>query len=251
MYSVIVVDDEASVRERIVSFLRKEAKSFRLLGEYENGYDALMYGVPQGPDLIITDVKMPFVNGLELIEQAKDELPVVQSIIISGFDSFDYAKKAIDLGVVGYLSKPIDYEEMTACLGKAKEKLDAYFHTESDSAPEKETPDYEGDLQKLLTLREIPPSFAAKLRSDGIVIEGEGVLVVSFDPDKDEADLSLEEAEAIEHDLSRLLRTRNIGRGQRMGASILLLFLPEALPPFQMGPRISDGRRGRGRSLLR
>lgn len=59
MYSVIVVDDEASVRERIVSFLRKEAKSFRLLGEYENGYDALMYGVPQGPDLIITDVKSP------------------------------------------------------------------------------------------------------------------------------------------------------------------------------------------------
>ena len=205
MYSVIVVDDEASVRERIVSFLKKEAKSFRLLGEYENGYDALMYGVPQGPDLIITDVKMPFVNGLELIEQAKDELPVVQSIIISGFDSFDYAKRAIDLGVVGYLSKPIDYEEMASCLGKAKEKLDAYFNVVSESPSEKEVYDYEGDLQKLLTLREIPPSFAAKLRSDGIVIEGEGVLVVSFDPDKDESELSLDEAEAIEHDLSRLL----------------------------------------------
>ena len=75
MYSVIVVDDEASVRERIVSFLRKEAKSFRLLGEYENGYDALMYGVPQGPDLIITDVKMPFVNGLELIQNALRQRP--------------------------------------------------------------------------------------------------------------------------------------------------------------------------------
>lgn len=204
MYSVIVVDDEASVRERIVSFLKKEANSFQLLGEYENGYDALMYGVPKSPDLIITDVKMPFVNGLDLIEQAQEELPVVQSIIISGFDSFDYAKKAIDLGVIGYLSKPIDYEEMASCLEKAKEKLDAYFNVDS-GVQEEEAPDYEGDLQKLLTLRDVPPSFSAKLRSDGIVIEGEGVLVVSFDPDKDEADLSLEEAEAIEHDLSRLL----------------------------------------------
>lgn len=208
MYSVIVVDDESSVRERIVSFLEKRAEAdFRLLGSYENGYDALMYGVPQEPDLIITDVKMPFVDGLELIERAKEELPVVQAIIISGFDSFDYAKKAIELGVVGYISKPIDYEEMSISLKKAKEKLDAYFEVAKgvDRTKKDQRLEWEADIQKLLTFKEVPASFREKLIADGIDLSGQGVLVVSFDPDKDENDLTLEESEAMESELPRLL----------------------------------------------
>lgn len=208
MYSVIVVDDEASVRERIVSFLEKRAADdFRLLGSYENGYDALMYGIPQEPDLIITDVKMPFVDGLELIERAKQELPVVQSIIISGFDSFDYAKKGIELGVVGYISKPIDYEEMATSLSKAKSKLDEYFEIakEKEASKDDRRLDWEADIQKLLTLKDVPSAFESKLKADGIDLSGEGVLVVAFDPDKDENELTLDESEAMEGELSRLL----------------------------------------------
>ena len=124
MYNVIIVDDESSVRERVTGFLERKKDEYKIIGTYENGYDALLGGVPLEPDLIITDIKMPFINGLELIKRAKQELPLVQTIIISGYDDFDYAKQAIDLGVIGYISKPVTFEEIENALSKAKSELD-------------------------------------------------------------------------------------------------------------------------------
>jgi len=77
MYNVIIVDDESSVRERVTGFLERKKDEYKIIGTYENGYDALLGGVPLEPDLIITDIKMPFINGLELIKRAKQELPLV------------------------------------------------------------------------------------------------------------------------------------------------------------------------------
>lgn len=203
MYTVIVVDDEKSIRERLVSFLEKEDSGFRLLGSYENGYDALMYGVPQEPDLIVTDVKMPFVDGLELIKRAKEELPVVQSIIISGFDSFDYAKRAIELGVVGYISKPIDFDEVRACMEKVKASLDSYFKKEEPKTRESES--IEVNLQKLLTMKNIDASFAKKLEEEGMPLKGNVAIVATFAPDSDEEESTYEDEEAMSKEISRLL----------------------------------------------
>ena len=85
MYKVILVDDETSVRERLLNLVGKLNEDFEIIGVYENGFDALINGVTLNPDLIITDIKMPYIDGITLIQKAKLELPFVQSIIISGF----------------------------------------------------------------------------------------------------------------------------------------------------------------------
>ena len=123
MYKIIVCDDERSILERLISLINKLSDDFEVIGSYENGYDALVNGISLEPDILITDIKMPYIDGINLIEQAKIELPLLQSIIISGYDSFDYAKKGIELGVNGYISKPITFEELKEVLLKTKEKL--------------------------------------------------------------------------------------------------------------------------------
>lgn len=201
MYSVIIVDDEATVRERLSTFLARKNSEFKVLGVYENGYDALESGVPLEPDLIITDIKMPFINGLDLIRQAKQELPLVQAIIVSGFDSFDYAKQAIDLGVIGYISKPVTFDDISSALGKAKIELDKKLTIDKNIKDLQHKSEsvlkavQDTDLNKLVTLKSIPSNFRDKLKADRIDIDKRFVLIGVFDPDKDEDSLSYEESE--------------------------------------------------------
>ena len=105
MYRVIIVDNEESVRERLLFLLSKMNSDFEVVGSFENGYDALLSMNSLSPDLVITDIKMPYVDGIELIKQSKIDLPLLQFIIISGYDLFDYAKQAIELGVLSYITK--------------------------------------------------------------------------------------------------------------------------------------------------
>ena len=96
-----------------------------MVGCFENGFDALENGISLSPDILITDIRMPYIDGIDLIKHFKREFPLLQSIIVSGYDSFDYAKEAISLGVVGYLTKPIFKDEFIATLNKAKEIADS------------------------------------------------------------------------------------------------------------------------------
>lgn len=173
MYKVIIAEDEASERNRIRKLLEPFKDTFEVVGCYENGFDAIENGLELEPDLIITDIRMPYVSGIDLIKQAKIELPMVQSIIISGFDSFDYAKEAISLGVIHYLLKPIDSFEMKQSLDEAKEKLD---HNFSLGESQKRLAEQEksnqslvqsDDLEILSTLKEVPEDFREKLKKDG------------------------------------------------------------------------------------
>lgn len=203
MYNVIIVDDESSVRERVIGFLERKKDEYKIIGIYENGYDALLGGVPLGPDLIITDIKMPFINGLELIKRAKQELPLVQAIIISGYDDFDYAKQAIDLGVIGYISKPVTFEEIENALGKAKSELDKKLNVDKNIKDLQAKSEsvlkivQSDDLNKLVTLKTLPTNFAEKLKGDGIDVNKENLAFAVFDPDEDEDSLSYEESELV------------------------------------------------------
>jgi two-component system response regulator YesN len=211
MYNVIIVDDEATVRERLLGFLNKKADEFKVIGTYENGYDAMMGGIPLEPDLIITDIKMPFITGLELIKQAKQELPLVQAIIVSGYDDFDFAKQAIDLGVVGYISKPVTFEEISDALNKAKVELDKKYSIDKNIKDLQEKNKsvlkmvQSDDLNKLVTLKSIPANFREKLQADGIGIDQPFVLFAIFDPDQDEDDLSFEESELVNYYLEQYI----------------------------------------------
>ncbi len=209
MYRVIVADDEESIRNRICLMLDKLGDDFEVIGKYENGFDALESGIPLEPDLIITDIKMPYISGIDLIKQARIELPLIKAVIISGYDSFDYAKEAISLGVVSYLTKPLSFDEFKETMMKVKDSLDAQQknanilkHMEEQ---EKSFVNYikADDLTKLVTLKVLSDNFILKLKEDGINLDYKYQLIAIFDSDSDE--LSYENLDLMYTSLLSLL----------------------------------------------
>ncbi len=121
--SVILVDDENDVRERIVSKIN-QSDEFEVIADASNGYDALDLIESLKPDVVITDIKMPFIDGIELIKEIRKNYPTIKVGIISGYDEFHYAKEAIDLNVISYLTKPITQEDVFEFLNRIKVSLE-------------------------------------------------------------------------------------------------------------------------------
>ena len=107
MLKIFLAEDEVIVRETIKSMIPWEDLGFELVGEAADGEMALPLLLRQKPDLLITDIKMPFMDGLTLAKVAKKEIPGLKVVILSGYDDFNYAKQAINIGVEDYLLKPI------------------------------------------------------------------------------------------------------------------------------------------------
>lgn len=110
MYRVVVIEDEEAIRKGIIMSIDFSALNCILIGEASNGVEGIKLIQEKKPDIVITDVTMPLMSGIEMIEQTLEYN--YTSIIISGYDEFSYAKKAIKLGVCDYLMKPIDKEEL-------------------------------------------------------------------------------------------------------------------------------------------
>ena len=124
MYSVFAVDDEPIVLEGIRSKIDWEGSGFTFAGEATDGEIALSMIHEIKPDILVTDIKMPFMDGLQLAEAIKRTQPWIKIIILSGHDEFDYAKKAISIGIEEYLLKPFTPEELLASLNKAAAQID-------------------------------------------------------------------------------------------------------------------------------
>ena len=107
MLKIFLAEDEVIVRETIKRMIPWEDLGFELVGEAADGEMALPLLLRQKPDLLITDIKMPFMDGLTLAKVAKKEIPGLKVVILSGYDDFNYAKQAINIGVEDYLLKPI------------------------------------------------------------------------------------------------------------------------------------------------
>lgn len=123
-YKVLLVDDEELARRAIACKLDWEALGFCVVGEAANGEEALELCEQLEPDVIMTDIKMPFMDGLTLCRRAKQLLPSVRVAIFSGFDEFEYAKEAIRLEVEEYILKPIDAEELAEVFRRIRTSLD-------------------------------------------------------------------------------------------------------------------------------
>lgn len=124
-YKVLLVDDEEDARQSIVNKLDWPALGFEVVGQAGNGQEALELCEQLAPDVIMTDIQMPFMDGLELCRRAKQLLPGVRVAIFSGFDEFEYAKEAITLEVEEYILKPIDARELTDVFKRIRTSLDA------------------------------------------------------------------------------------------------------------------------------
>ena len=132
MLKIFLAEDEVVVRETIKRMIPWEELGFELVGEAADGEMALPLLIRQQPDLLITDIKMPFMDGLELSDILKKKMPKIQIIILSGYGEFDYAKEAIKIGVTDYLTKPVTGEQLLEALNKVKQKLDKKKRQEED-----------------------------------------------------------------------------------------------------------------------
>ena len=124
MYRVIVVDDEPLIRERICKKMDWESIGYELVGRFENGLDAKEYMESNPVDMVLTDICMPYMDGIALSEYIYTKMPKVKVIIFSGFDDFEYAQKAIHYQVEEYLLKPVTSAQLSELLLKQKKKLD-------------------------------------------------------------------------------------------------------------------------------
>ena len=138
MYSVFLVDDEPIVLEGIRSKINWEEAGFSFAGEATDGEIALSMIHELKPDILITDIKMPFMDGLELSATIKKTQPWIKIIILSGHDEFDYAKKAISIGIEDYLLKPFTSEEVIQSLKKVAAQIDKERTQQSDISRMKE-----------------------------------------------------------------------------------------------------------------
>lgn len=125
MYSLIIVDDEQDVREAIVGTMDWASLGYYVAAEAENGLEALDLVERLNPDVLITDIKMPYMNGLDLVRAVRETKPAVKIVMLTGFSEFEYAKSAIKYNIIEYMLKPISAQSLTETLQTIKNKLDS------------------------------------------------------------------------------------------------------------------------------
>ena len=123
-YKVLLVDDEEEVMDVIEHKIDWEQCGFTVIGRAQNGLKALEIAEKMQPDVVITDIKMPYMDGLELSRRLRKENPGIRIMILTGFDEFEYAKEAIQIEVEEYILKPIDAGNLKQVFGRIHEKID-------------------------------------------------------------------------------------------------------------------------------
>ena len=123
MLKIFLVEDEMIMREGIKKNIDWEKENFSFVGDAADGELAYPLIIQKKPDILITDIKMPFMDGLELSRLVKAELPDIKIIVLSGYDEFDYAKEAIDIGIAEYLLKPVTSAKLLETLHRVQKTI--------------------------------------------------------------------------------------------------------------------------------
>ncbi|MFC9711898.1 response regulator [Paenibacillus sp. NPDC056933] len=134
MYKVFIVDDEPFIIEGLYDILDWSSFEMEIVSHAGNGQAALNALSSQPVDILITDISMPIMNGLDLIREARRLQPDIKVIILSGFNEFEYLKEGMQLGIENYLLKPINVEELESTLRNTTAKLDHALSPQTDDA---------------------------------------------------------------------------------------------------------------------
>lgn len=210
MLKIFLAEDEVVVRETIKRMIPWEELGFELVGEAADGEMALPLLIRQQPDLLITDIKMPFMDGLTLARLAKKEIPGLKVVILSGYDDFNYAKQAIGIGVEDYLLKPITKNALIERLSEIRSRYEhektqkeyyEKFQREMQAYEKNSSRDFfEALVGGSMDMMEVYKR-AEKLGLD-IVAEAYNVLIFTMNCDEDFSgqrdEYSLWEAESLE-----------------------------------------------------
>ncbi|MGM0751608.1 MAG: response regulator transcription factor [Bacillota bacterium] len=125
MLKVILVDDEIQIRKGLKWKVNWEEEGFDIVGEASNGKEALKVVEEEKPDLVLTDVRMPVMDGIQLVKMLSAEQPDIKVIVLSGYADFEYVRSSLVEGVKDYLLKPVDPEELSAALRKSRNEIEA------------------------------------------------------------------------------------------------------------------------------
>ncbi len=149
---LIIVDDEPKIRKGLTKLLDAQ-EGFQVTGVFEDVHSALKALYELEADVIITDIKMPEVSGLELIRQIRERNLNIRIIILSGYSNFSYAQKAIELGVTRYLLKPTDSRELLSVLRELEQELFPETHEKEER--QDRPAEGENEVGNLLVLKAI------------------------------------------------------------------------------------------------
>lgn len=127
MYKVIIVDDEPPFIRSITRMVNRYCSEFEVVDFAYNGKEALEKLATLDIDVLITDIKMPVIDGIKLLKTVHYKYPHIQTVIVSGYQDFEYAKAALKIGVIDYLLKPIDKSQFTEVMNKISEELKRKF----------------------------------------------------------------------------------------------------------------------------
>ena len=146
MIKVFLVEDEYAIREGIKKSVDWEKDGFELVGEAGDGEMAFPKILKTKPDILITDIRMPFMDGLELSRLVKKELPEIKIVVLSGYDDFNYAKQAISIGVEEYILKPVSGDNLMQELSKIADKI------KTDLQEKSAREQYQKDMEEIRVL---------------------------------------------------------------------------------------------------
>ncbi|MFD2117994.1 response regulator [Paenibacillus yanchengensis] len=135
MYSYIVIDDEALIRKNIIKKISKLNLPLAWVGEAEDGEEGLELINSKTPDIVLTDMRMPEVDGVTLLKTLTSLSLDTQIIVISGYSDFEYTKEAISANVAGYILKPFDNTELYDVLSKVITKLESNHAKQKNKLP--------------------------------------------------------------------------------------------------------------------
>ena len=149
-YTIVIADDEEQLRHSLIRRIPWEEIGFQVVGEAENGIEALEQVERLEPDLLLTDIRMPFMSGIELAREAREICPTMQIAFLSGHDDFSYAQQAIQYNIISYMLKPISSAELTEELKRIKRKIDQRFEEFASSREQEEHGRQQEFLQPLI-----------------------------------------------------------------------------------------------------
>mgnify|MGYP004478363727 CR=1 FL=1 len=141
-YTLIIVDDEWAIRSNLSDLFPWSELGFSVKGVFENGLKALSYASSEKVDVILTDIRMPIMDGLELTRRIKEINKDISIILLSAYDDFEYAQKGIEYGAYDYLVKPVSYNEIIECFKSLHQKLEEIEDADSENLTRKAFDDY-------------------------------------------------------------------------------------------------------------
>ena len=125
MINLVIVEDETNIRECLQSLFPWSSLGVEVSAAFANGQEAYKYLMSHSADLLLTDIRLPGLTGLELVQMLREGRNMIPVIILTGYRQFDYAQQAIRYKVDDFLLKPIKYEELTAAILRIRDKLEA------------------------------------------------------------------------------------------------------------------------------